>query len=727
MALFQSNTITMDRDADGSFVLVLDVPNRGVNVITRQVLADLDAALDFITAQPRVPVLVVRSGKKSGFLAGADIAEFAAIKDTAGAQSLSEAGQKLFGRLAALPAPSVAVIHGPCLGGGLELALACDYRLVFDRPGTQLGLPEVELGLLPGWGGTQRLPRTVGLERALKVILAGKRLSARDALQWGLADACAANEGELRDHYARLLFRAIGEGKRNRNRLPLLTWRQRMLESNPFGRRLILRATQRLLRNRVPDDMPAPFEALEAVRVGIARGMTAGLAQEREGAARLALSPACRNLVTLFFQRENARRLPADLAPLAEALGPVKRLGVVGAGVMGAGIAQLAALRGYEVVIQEVNEAALAAGIERLDDLFAKAIDRGLVGKEEARQRRAAVCGTLAWEGFDRAEVVIEAAVEQIEVKRNLFREMARRAPSAVLASNTSSLALARLEDAVDQPGRLGGMHFFNPVHKMPLVEVVRTPATTPETRARLMRLAMDLGKTPVLVGDGPGFVVNRVLMPYLDEAVRLVGEGLTIKEIDRIMRRFGMPMGPLELLDQIGLDVAAHVAALVREQLGEEAPGTLAFAEMTRNGWLGQKSGTGFYIHKKRSAKVHKAAQEMIRSEPGATPSTLPPAVRLIDARERMVLLMVNEAARVLERGLADAETIDLAMVFGTGWAPHRGGPLRYADDRGLVEVVQALDALAARLGARFAACAELKRRAGARERFRKVAEVGR
>jgi 3-hydroxyacyl-CoA dehydrogenase/enoyl-CoA hydratase/3-hydroxybutyryl-CoA epimerase len=721
MALFQSDSITIDRDTDGSFVLTLDVPDRSVNVITRQVLADLEAALDFLSAQPRVPVLVVRSAKKTGFLAGADIAEFTAIKDTAGARSLSEAGQKLFGRLADLASPSVAVIHGPCLGGGLELALACDYRLVFDRPGTQFGLPEVELGLLPGWGGTQRLPRIIGLERALKVILAGKRLGARDASQWGLADAYAASEAELRDQYARLVFRAAGGGKRRRESLPLCTWRQRMLESNPFGRRLIIRGTQRLIRNRVPDDMPAPAEALEAVRIGISRGMTAGLTQEREGAARLALSPACRNLVRLFFQRENARKLPADLAPIAEAQGPVKRLGVVGAGVMGAGIAQLAALRGCEVVIQEVNDAALAAGMKRVDDLFAKAIERRLIDTYEAGQRRAGVRGTVAWEGFDRTEVVIEAAVEQLEVKRNLFREMARRAPSAVLASNTSSLALSRLEDGLDRPGRLAGMHFFNPVHKMPLVEVVRTPSTSPEALAKLMRLAIDLGKTPVLVGDGPGFVVNRILMPYLDEALRLVGEGLRIKEIDRLMRRFGMPMGPLELLDQIGLDVAAHVATLVREQLGEEAPANLVFAEMAKNGWLGQKTGEGFYIHKKRSAKVHKAAQEMLRTQPGATASPLPPAVRLVDARERLVLLMVNEAARVLDRGLVDADTIDLAMVFGTGWAPHRGGPLRYADDRGLADVVRALDALAARLGPRFFACAELKRRAEAGEQFRR------
>ncbi len=502
--------------------------------------------------------------------------------------------------------------------------------------------------------------------------------------------------------------------------LPLRGWRQRLLESNSFGRRLIIKGTERIIRNRVPDDMPAPAEALEAVRLGVARGIEAGLTQEREAAARLALSPASRNLVSLFFQRENARKLPAELISVAEKRGAVKRLGVVGAGVMGAGITQLAALRGCEVVVQEINAAALAAGMARLDELFLKALERKLVSAEEAKQRRAAVRGTVAWEGFDRADLVVEAAVEDVQIKRNLFREMARHAPSAVLATNTSSLALARLEGDLPHPEKLGGLHFFNPVHKMPLVEVVRGAATSPESLALLMRFAIDLGKTPVCVGDGPGFVVNRVLMPYLDEAIRLAGEGLPIKEIDRLMRRFGMPMGPLELLDQIGLDVAAHVATLVREQLGDTAPASPVFAEMTKNGWLGQKNGVGFYLHKKRSVKIHKPAQELVRNMGQATSVSLPKSVRLVEARERMVLLMTNEAARVLERGLADAETIDLAMVFGTGWAPHRGGPLRYADNRGLADVVRALEALTARGGPRFAPCAELKRRAIAGERFR-------
>jgi 3-hydroxyacyl-CoA dehydrogenase/enoyl-CoA hydratase/3-hydroxybutyryl-CoA epimerase len=704
MSIYHSDTVTHERDNDGSFVLKIDVPDKSVNVITRQVLADLDACLDALTAQPRVPVLVVRSGKKSGFLAGADLHEFTLIKDAAAAQALSETGQKLFDKLAGLSAPSVAVIHGPCLGGGLELALACDYRLVFDKPSTTIGLPEVELGLLPGWGGTQRLPRIVGLERALQIILAGKRLSARDAQTWGLADAYAASEAELREQFARLVLRAVAEGKRQRKRLPLHGWRQRLLESNPFGRRLILKGTERLIRNKVPDDMPAPTEALEAVRLGMERGFEAGLAREREAAGRLATSSACRHLVALFFQREAARK-PAGMDQARE----ITRLGVIGAGVMGAGIAQLSALRDCEVVVQEVNTDALAKGLARIDDLFARAVARRRITADEARVKRGRIRGTVAWEGFDRVELVIEAAAEDLEIKRNLFRELGRRcSPTTILATNTSSLEVARLQEGLPHPERIAGMHFFNPVHKMPLVEVVRSSATSEQTIAVLLRFAIDLGKTPVRVGDGPGFVVNRILIPYLDEAVRLVAEGLKIKEIDRVMKRFGMPMGPLELIDEIGLDVAAHVARLVGQA---SAQGNL-FDKMKERGWLGAKSGQGFYVHKKRKIRPHHAAQELAREGQTAA-SALPEAVRLAEARERMVLRMVNEAASALANGLADAETIDLAMVFGTGWAPHRGGPLRYADERGLADIIRTLEQLMSRLGERFAPCPELKRRA--------------
>lgn len=719
MQIFQSATFVVERDRDGAVALILDVPGRAVNVFNRQVMADLDAALDAIAAS-KAPLLVVRSGKKSGFVAGADLHEFLGIQDAASAEAVSATGQKLFDKLAAVPMPSIAAISGACLGGGLEFALACDYRLVFDKPNTQLGLPEVELGLLPGWGGTQRLPRVIGLERALRVVLDRKRLNASEAFRWGLADAIASTEEELRDRFALLTGRAIGEGKRRLGRLPLRTWRQRLLESNPLGRRILFKAAERLMRRRVWDDMPAPYEALEAVRTGINQGMTAGLAYERGAAGRLAVSSACRNLIALFFQTQKSDKLPEELRGATAA--EVRRVGVVGAGTMGAGIAQLAAFKGCKVVVQEVSQAALDAGLERIEGLFRKAVERRLLSEPESVERLAAIQGTLKWEGFDNVDVVVEAALEDLDAKKAVFRELeARTRPTTVLATNTSSLPVERLQEGLAHPERVAGLHFFNPVHKMPLVEVARAPASSDAALATLAQWATHLGKTPIVVRDSPGFVVNRILMPYLNEAVLLVAEGLTIEEVDRAMKRFGMPMGPLELLDQIGLDVAAHVAQSMKPVLADRFEPNAAFKTMRTVGLLGQKSERGFYLHGGKKPKVNAQAQDLL-VQPGASGSqALPPAVRRSEGRERMVLLMVNEAAMGLSEGLtAHAEAIDLAMVLGSGWAPHRGGPLRYADDRGLADIVQALTNLSTRHGQRFQPCAELKRRAEAHEPFR-------
>jgi 3-hydroxyacyl-CoA dehydrogenase/enoyl-CoA hydratase/3-hydroxybutyryl-CoA epimerase len=718
VAVFQSETVVVERDSDGSVVLKFDVPGRSLNVLNRRALADLDAALDAV-ADSRAPLLIIRSGKKSGFVAGADLEDFLTIRDAAGASALSATGQQLFAKLAGLPMPTLAVIHGPCLGGGLELALACDYRMVYDKASTQLGLPEVELGLLPAWGGTQRLPRVVGLERALQVILGGKRLGAAEAYRWGLADATAAGEVELRERFAQMTAIAVGQGKQRRTGLPLEGWRQRLLESNPVGRRLLFRAAERLLRRKVPDDMPAPMEALEAVRTGIREGMTAGLAYERAAAGRLGTSPACRNLIALFFQREKARKLPDEFRGVTPA--EVRRVGVVGAGVMGAGIAQLAAFKGGKVVVQEVSQAALDAGLARITDLFRKAVERRLLTEPESVERLSAIQGTLSWEGFDNVDLVVEAAVEDLEAKRAVFRQMeARTRPTAVLATNTSSLSVERLQEGLLHPERVAGLHFFNPVHKMPLVEVARAPASSDQALATLTQWALHLGKEAVQVRDSPGFVVNRVLMPYLNEAVLLVSEGLDVAQVDRVMRRFGMPMGPLELLDQIGLDVAAHVARSMEPVLAGRFEPNPAFERLRGAGLLGQKNGRGFYLHGGKKSRVNAEAQSLLRGDRPPVPSALPPAARLSEGRERMVLLMVNEAALCLgEQLAAGAEAIDLAMVLGTGWAPHRGGPLRYADDRGAADVVQALGRLAERHGRRFEPCAELKRRAEAREPF--------
>jgi len=721
--LFQSETVIVEKDADGSAFLKIDAPGQTHNMISRQVLADLDAALDRVAAEPRLQLLVIRSGKPAGFLAGADLHGFLEIADEAAAVGLSERGQRLFDKLAALPMPTLAAIHGPCLGGGLELALACDYRLVLDNPKTQLGLPEVTLGLLPGWGGTQRLPRVVGLQRALEMILEGKRLKAREALRWGLADVAPTSESELRTQLAYLGIKAIQQGKRPLKGLPLRTWGQRLLESTAAGRALILGTTERILRRRVWDDMPAPAEALQAIRVGLKEGMEAGLAYERAAAGRLAVGPACRNLITLWLRGEQARKLPESLR--AAQPPEVRNVGVVGAGVMGAGIAQLAAIRGAGVVVREVNQTALDAGMKRIQELFNKAVGRRVLSEDEAKKRFAAVRGTTGWDGFHNADVVVEAAVEDLDAKRAVFHELdGRTGPTAVLATNTSSLLASRLEEGLTYPERVSGMHFFNPVHKMDLVEVVRTPTTNERSVAVLVRWAIALGKTPVVVRDSPGFVVNRVLTPYLNEATLLVAEEMEIQEIDKGMRRFGMPMGPLELLDQIGLDVAAHVARSLGPVLEGRFGTNPAFEKMREHGWLGQKSGRGFYTHRGRARTPNRLAENLLRApapgDGGAVSRALPPEARASEARERLVLLMVNEAAMAFGEGLAErAEVIDLAMVLGTGWAPHRGGPLRYADERGLAAVVEALDGLAALHGRRFEPCAELKKRAESGGRF--------
>lgn len=681
MAEFQRPTLIVERESDGAHSLRLDVPDRSINVVTQQLLDDLDAALAWLEAETRRTVLVVRSGKKTGFLAGADLREFASVVSAAEASAISARGQAVFSRLAALAIPTIAVIHGPCLGGGLELALACDYRLVFDRPDTQLGLPEIELGLLPAWGGTVRLPRIVGLERALAVLLGGKRLSAPEALAWGLADTTANEERSLRREVEGLLLRATMKGKVSRRWLPLRTWRQWLLESHFLGRRVIFRAAERSVRARTPEEMPAPLEALQTLRTGLDEGIEAGLAREREAAGRLALTPACRNLVNLFLRREAARKLPADMGNPE----PIRRIAVLGAGTMGAGIAQLLALSEREVVVWERDEPSLAAGLDRIDALFAKLVERGKATANRAAECRALIRGTTSLE-FRNAELAIEAVIEDRTIKQSLFRELASRS-GILLATNTSSLRVGDLAELAD-PGRLAGLHFFNPVHKIPLVEVVQGSQTREAVMARLMRLVLDLGKVPVRVGDGPGFVVNAVLMPYLDEALLLLSEGMKITEIDRLMQRFGMPMGPLALLDQIGLPTAVKVA----QSLGQSPLATAILQAVRDQG--------GFYL----KGQPNTQAEQFARSLGTAPPVALPPAARLAEARERLVLRMVLQAVQLVGQGRSDPATLDLAMILGTGWAPHRGGPLTYARQRGIEELARAWTGLQQRHGERFA-----------------------
>ena len=540
MAGFETSNLRVERGSSDRFsMLVLDVAGRSVNVFNQQVLADLEAALDYLKRDSSLKLLGIKPSKP---IAGADLNEFTKVGSAADAKALSALGQRVFGKLADLPAVTFIVIQGPCLGGGLEFAMACDYRLVIDHPKTQLGLPEVELGLIPGWGGTQRSPCRVGLERALQVIMGGRRLDVREALRWGLADAIAGNEADIPDALRRLEDMALRRGKQPCGNLPKRNWRQRLLESNPIGRNLILRGAERIMQRKAPDDFPGPAEALAAVRTGLAKGMQAGLAYEQEASARLMNSTACRNMVNLFSQGEQARKGPKD-----ESLPKTRKVGIVGAGTMGAGIAQLATLRGFDVVVQEVDQAALAAGMKKIADLVEKAVERGVLTRTEADEKLAALGRTTTWEGFGDVDLVVEAVLEDVKLKQKVFHELENRCrPDTVLATNTSSLVVEGIQKGMRHPERIAGLHFFNPVHKMPLVEVVRARLRIRSPSERARQWASDLGKTPVIVKDSPGFVVNRILMPYLDEAARLVTEGMAIDTSIRPCAASACPWDPL-------------------------------------------------------------------------------------------------------------------------------------------------------------------------------------
>ncbi|HWP33983.1 MAG TPA: 3-hydroxyacyl-CoA dehydrogenase NAD-binding domain-containing protein, partial [Thermodesulfobacteriota bacterium] len=578
------------RIEDDVALVTFDRPGSTVNVLSTPVMARLNeicAELERAAAAGEIHGVVVASAKPDVFIAGADVREIAAIADAADGEAKAARGQAILERLARLPLTTVAAIHGACLGGGLELALACRMRVATDDPKTRLGLPEVTLGIIPGFGGTQRLPRLIGLEAALDLILTGRQVDGRTARRLGLVDDLVARPILL------AVAKAYARGQaRPRPRPQPLARRLRrlLLERTRPGRALLFRQAERTVRARTRGRYAAPLKALEAVRGGLELPLAQALALEARLIGPLLASDACKALVGLFLVQEQAKR---------QAVGParsVAKIGVVGAGLMGAGIAQAAAAAGLDVRLRDVSVEALAEGMKRVAAVVREGVRRGRLAPAEAAAQLARISATTDWRGFRRADLVIEAVVEDAEVKREVFRQAAAVAPAALLASNTSSLSIDTLAEGLPDPARLVGMHFFNPVHRMPLVEVVRGRRTGEEALATAVALAKQLGKTPVVVGDGPGFLVNRVLAPYLAEAVRCVLEGVAIERVDGAMEDFGMPAGPLAVLDEVGLDTAARVAAVLEAGLGPRFAFGPPLERLLEAGRRGRKGGLGFY-----------------------------------------------------------------------------------------------------------------------------------
>jgi len=697
---------------DGLATLTFDLPGEKVNKFSTAVLEELADVLVRLTREARIRGLLIRSGKPDIFIAGADVKEFTQVRPEDVRPGV-ERVQSLFEQLAHLPYPTVAAIHGACLGGGTELALACDYRLMSDSKKAQIGLPEVRLGIFPAWGGCTRLPKIVGLAAALDLILTGKTLDARRARKIGLADE--AVPAAIFEQWARRFAREkLGTPKPPTRRGPR-ELASRALEATPFGRRMIFGKAREGVMKQTGGHYPAPLEALEVVEEGWGKPVPVGLASEARHIGLIFGGEVQKNLLRIFFMTEEVKKETGVSDPSVRPR-EVTRLGVLGAGVMGGGIAQLGADKGLPSRMKDVDPKGLAHGFQAAASIWREALAKRRLSEREMTRKIDLLSGTLDYSGFSRCEVTIEAVVEKLTVKRTVLEQWeAVVPPTAIFASNTSTLPITEISAGAREPGRVVGMHFFNPVHRMPLVEVIRGERTSDETVATVFSLAKTLGKTPVVVKDAPGFLVNRILAPYLSEAVRLVAEGCRIEDVDAAMTRFGMPVGPLALLDDVGLDVAAKAGEVLQaafpERLrmgGEDA--------LVAAGRLGRKNGKGFYEY--QGGKRGKPADEAYAALRVSPPDRSPWPSEIIESR--LVLPMINEAAFCLEDGIVrDAPKLDLAMIFGTGFPPFRGGLLRYADSLGADRVFTRLDDLSERLGPRFAPAETLRALANARRGF--------
>ncbi len=702
----------IDVAPDGVGSLTFDLPGEKVNKFSREVFVELSEVMVRLSQDPRVRALLVRSGKPEIFIAGADLKEFTRI----GPEEISAGsarGQALFEQLARLPFPTIAAIDGVCLGGGTEFALACDYRLMSDSPWARIGLPEVRLGIFPAWGGCVRLPRLVGLSAALDLILTGREIDARRAKRIGLVDE-SVPAAIFDDHVRRFARSKVGGPKRV-PRPDRQSAAERVLEATPLGRRIIFKKARESVLAETGGHYPAPFEAIAVIEESWGKPIDAALEVESRRIANVFGGEVQRNLLDIFFATEQVKKETGVEDPGVRPR-EVTKLGVLGAGRMGGGIAHLAADRGIPARMKDVEPKALAHGFASAAEIFRDAVRKRRLTEREMAARMARLSGTLDYSGFAKCEVTIEAVVEKLEVKQSVLAEWEKVVPeTAIFATNTSTIPIARISSAASRPDRVVGMHFFNPVHRMPLVEVIPGETTSQETTATIFALAKRLKKIPIVVRDLPGFLVNRILAPYLSEAVRLVREGCRIEDVDRAMTDFGMPVGPLALLDEVGLDVAVKAGEVLQAAFpqriksgGDEA--------LVAAGRLGRKSGAGFYEYSAGGrGKPSPNAYEVLRAQPKAA-SPFPPD----QVESRLLLPMVNEAAFCLEEAVVPGPgKLDLAMILGTGFPPFHGGLLRWADSLGLPRVRSLLEELAGRFGPRFEPARSIRRLADARGTF--------
>ena len=697
---------------DDILVIWIDVPGEPVNTLGPSMVGEFEAVFGEIEQDKEIKGVVIASAKPAGFIAGADVGQFANFKSAHDASQVSALGQELLNRLEKLAAPTVAAIHGACLGGGLETALACRYRVATSDPSTVLALPEVQLGVIPGMGGTQRLPQLIGLQSALDMILSGRNIRAAKAVKMGLVDEVVHPSILIDvavDRARALSTRKLKPVRRSAGASDVL------LAGNPIGRSLVFRKARESVIEKTHGHYPAPLAALDAIRMGYDRGFKSGLNLEAKLFGELAISEVSRQLVYLFFAR-NATRKDPGVSGEAPAPREVRKLGVLGAGFMGAGIASIAVQEGTLVRLKDTDPKRVAAGLRAVRDVLRERLARKQITRLQYEDMLVMAGPTTDYSGFASADVVIEAVFEDLKVKQTVLRESeAMLDPDAVYASNTSTIPISRIAEAATNPERVLGMHFFSPVHKMPLLEVVVTPKTSAAATVTAVAYGKDVGKTVIVVNDGPGFYTTRILSAYMNEAGRLLDEGASVESVDKALVDFGFPVGPITLLDEVGIDIGGHVGKTMAESFGARMAPSDAMRRVVEAGRTGRKGKSGFYKYDEKGEKGE--VDESVYALIGKSHRADIPANEIT---ERCVLAMVNEAALCLEEGiLRSPRDGDIGAVFGLGFPPFRGGPFRYIDTIGADVIVNRLEDLHSRFPNRFSPARLLVEHARAQRRF--------
>lgn len=671
------NQITFEVENDIGLIGFGKDESLSMPILNEEALRELRDCVEDVAKRQKSEIkgLIIYSHNPKAFLAGADIKLISSMTTETEAAAGAETGQVIFNSIEDLKIPVTACVSGVCLGGGCELILACDKIYVSDAPNTQIGLPEVQLGFIPGFGGTYRLPKRIGLPNSLDMILSGKKVNGRKAKKLGLADEVYPAENLLRMAKDKIF-------KKNKQK-SIQDNIQDLAIDNFVTRKMIFSKARESVMKKTKGFYQAPLKILEVMEEGYGKGRTAYLAMESQAFGELCMGSQSQNLQHLFFLMDNSKKYNG---PKGEGVvTKVETGGVLGAGTMGGGIAWLFANNGQSPIMKDISTDALELGLKQSAQNFKGALKRKKISPYDFEKMQRSIHPTLSFDGFKNIDLLIEAIVENMEIKKKVFAETeSYLREDCLITSNTSSLSIEEMSQALKRPERFAGLHFFNPVHRMPLVEIITHSKVAPETVEALYKWCLKVKKTPIIVNDGPGFLVNRILMPYMNEAMFLLEEGVDFKAIEKACVNFGMPMGPFRLMDEVGIDVGAKVAKIIHDGLGDRLKSSSMSSKIAESGFLGKKNSKGFYLYDSKGKED--GENEEMRSFFKASGKSMDEK----QIQMRIFLPMINEASYILEDKIVDkAETVDLGMIFGTGFPPFRGGLCKYADNEGLERIV--------------------------------------